>query len=60
MKNLVYIFLIIPIFSIAQNPIKIDGFFDDWIGISNTYIDSEFDSQSTELLNFSVSINFLD
>ena len=41
----------------AQNSIKIDGFFDDWIGISNTYIDSEFDSQSTELLNFSVSNN---
>lgn len=57
MKNLVYIFLVIPIFSIAQNPIKIDGFFDDWIGISNTYIDSEFDSPSTELLNFSVSNN---
>jgi len=55
MKNLVYIFLIVPLFSIAQNTIKIDGFFDDWIGISNTYIDSEFDSQSTELLNFSVS-----
>ena len=55
MKKLIYLFLIIPIFSIAQNIIKIDGFFDDWIGISNTYIDSEFDSQSTELLNFSVS-----
>ena len=57
MKNLVYIFFIVSIFSMAQNSIKIDGFFDDWIGISNTYIDSEFDSQSTELLNFSVSNN---
>ena len=55
MKNLVYIFLIVPLFSIAQNTIKIDGFFDDWISITNTYFDSESDSQSTELINFSVS-----
>ncbi len=55
MKNLVYIFLIVPLFSIAQNTIKIDGFFNDWISITNTYFDSESDSQSTELINFSVS-----
>ncbi len=55
MNKLVYLFLLIPTFTIAQNPIKIDGFFDDWISITNTYFDSEFDSQSTELLNFSVS-----
>lgn len=55
MNKLVHLFLLIPIFTIAQNPIKIDGFFDDWTSITNTYVDSEFDSQSTELMNFSVS-----
>ena len=55
MNKLVYLFLLIPTYIIAQNPIKIDGFFDDWISITNTYFDSEFDSQSTELINFSVS-----
>jgi len=55
MKKLVYLFLFAPILVIGQNTIKIDGFFDDWIGITNTYFDSEFDSQSIELLNFSVS-----
>ena len=57
MNKLVYLFLLIPIITVAQNPIKIDGFFDDWTSITNTYFDSEFDSQSTELLNFSVSNN---
>jgi len=55
MNKLVYLVFLIPTFTIAQNPIKIDGFFDDWISITKTYFDSEFDSQSTELLNFSVS-----
>ena len=55
MNRLVYLFLLIHMNTIAQNSIKIDGFFDDWISITKTYFDSEFDSQSTELLNFSVS-----
>ena len=57
MNKLVYFFLLFSICTIAQNNIKIDGFFDDWTSITNTYFDSEFDSQSTELLNFSVSNN---
>ena len=57
MAKLVYFFLFAHVFVIAQNAIKIDGFFDDWTGITNTYFDSEFDSQSTELLNFSVANN---
>ena len=55
MNRLVYLFLLIHMNTIAQNPIKIDGFFDDWISITKTYFDSEFDSQSTELLNLHVS-----
>ena len=55
MNKLVYLFLLIPTFNIAQNAIKIDGVFDDWTSITTTYFDSEFDSQSTELINFSVS-----
>ena len=57
MNKLFYFFLFISIYTIAQNNIKIDGFFDDWTSTTNTYFDSEFDSQSTELLNFSVSNN---
>ena len=57
MNKLVYLFLFISIFTNGQNNIKIDGFFDDWTSIENTYFDSEFDSESTELINFSVSNN---
>lgn len=57
MNKLVFLFLFISTFAVAQNYIKIDGFFDDWTSIENTYFDSEFDSESTELINFSVSNN---
>ena len=57
MNKLVCFFLFISTFTIAQNNIKIDGFFDDWTSIENTYFDSEFDSEFTELINFSVSNN---
>lgn len=38
----------------SQNTIKIDGFFNDWNSIINTYIDDSLDSQGIDLLNFSV------
>lgn len=57
MRNLLYILLAIPMLSFSQIEIKMDGFFDDWVGVTNTYIDSENDSPSIELLNFSVTHN---
>lgn len=57
MRNLLYILLAIPLLTFSQSEIKIDGFFDDWVGVTNTYIDSENDSPSIELLNFSVTHN---
>ena len=38
----------------SQTTITIDGFFDDWSTISNTYIDDSIDSQGIDLLGFSV------
>ena len=48
------IFLFSPFLLVAQNTIKIDGFFDDWNTDMSTYIDDSFDSEGIELLEFSV------
>ena len=57
MKRFIYtlfVFLILSIKSSSQNTIKIDGFFDDWSGNLNTYIDDSTDSQNIDLLSFTV------
>ena len=46
--------LLFPLSIYSQTTIKIDGFFDDWNGVSNTSIDDSSDSQGVDLLNFSV------
>ena len=57
MNKILYIICFILFSSIniiAQNTIKIDGFFDDWNGNINTYVDDSLDSQGIELLDFSI------
>ena len=48
------VFLIFTFHLMSQTTITIDGFFDDWSTISNTYIDDSTDSQGIDLLGFSV------
>tara|TARA_Y100000994_G_scaffold79710_1_gene65733 strand:- start:640 stop:2379 length:1740 start_codon:yes stop_codon:yes gene_type:complete len=46
--------LLFPFLVFSQNTIKMDGFFDDWTGEINTYIDDSFDSEGVDFLEFSV------
>ena len=47
------LFIFISGYVFNQCSIKVDGFFDDWNGNLNTYIDDSTDSQGVELLGFS-------
>ena len=55
-RYFILIFLVfISLNTFSQNTIKIDGFFDDWNNVLNTYIDDSTDSQQgVDLLSFSV------
>ena len=54
LKKVIYILILLPNLLLSQTTIKIDGFFDDWNGVSNTYVDDSSDSQGVDLLNLSV------
>ena len=57
MSKIISILSIVLFFSVnifAQATIKIDGFFDDWDTVFNTYVDDSSDSQAIDLLEFSV------
>ena len=54
MKKLLLLLFVSTMLVSGQNAIKIDGFFDDWDGDFNTYIDDTFDSDGIDLLEFSV------
>jgi len=47
------LFIFVSVDAFNQCSIKIDGFFDDWNGNLNTYIDDSTDSQGVELLSLS-------
>ena len=51
----VFLSFLFSTFIVAQNSIKIDGFFDDWNENMQTYVDADFDANEIELLEFSVS-----
>ena len=51
----VFLSFLFSAFIVAQNSIKIDGFFDDWNTNIQTYVDADFDADEIELLEFSVS-----
>ena len=54
MMKKILIVLLFPFLVFSQNTIKMDGFFDDWTGEINTYIDDSSDSEGVDFLDFSV------
>ena len=55
-RYFILIFLVfISLNTFSQTTIKIDGFFDDWNNVLNTYVDDSTDAQQgVDLLSFSV------